>query len=71
MNIVDSTPVSREVLFEAAANGDLDRLEEIVEYTGTNLDMCDDKGRNALFYGVLSDNIEILKYLSSVVPSLP
>ena len=44
MNIVDSTPVSREVLFEAAANGDLDRLKEIVEYTGTNLDMCDDKG---------------------------
>lgn len=63
MNIVDSTPVSREVLFEAAAKGDLDRLKEIVEYTGTNLDMCDDEGRNVLFYGVLSDNIEILKYL--------
>ena len=41
MGVSVSAPVDKEILFRTAEKGDIVRLKEIVEYTGTNLDQRD------------------------------
>ena len=63
MRINVSAPVDKEILFKTAEEGNIKRLKEIIEYTGTNLDQRDDEGNDTLHYAALSDDRETLEYL--------
>ena len=63
MGVSVSAPVDKEILFRTAEKGDIVRLKEIVEYTGTNLDQRDEEGNDVLHYGALSNHRQTLEYL--------
>ena len=63
MGVSVSAPVDKEILFRTAEKGDILRLKEIVEYTGTNLDQRDEEGNDVLHYGALSNHRPTLEYL--------
>ena len=63
MGVSVSAPVEKEILFRTAEKGDIVRLKEIVEYTGTNLDQRDEEGNDVLHYGALSNHRPTLEYL--------
>ena len=61
--MINSAPVSNEELFRAAREGNLDRVREIVEYTGTNLDKGDGNGNTVLHHAAISGSREVAEYL--------
>lgn len=55
--------VSKEALFCAAKEGDLDILRYLVEYSRVSLNEYDDDHRNVLHYGAESGDLEAFRYL--------
>ena len=55
--------VSKDALFCAARQGNLEILRYFVEYSRISLNEFDDVHRNVLHYGAESGNLELFKYL--------
>ena len=61
--MIDTSPVDKAVLFEAAREGNLDLIKRIAENTGTNLNELDDDGSSPLHYAASSDSRAAAEYL--------
>lgn len=61
--MVNSSPVDKSVVYEVCKEGKLERLKELVEYTGTNFHEVDEDGNSPLHYAALSENAEVARYL--------
>ncbi len=61
--MIDTSPVDKAVLFEAAKKGDLDSIKRIAEHTGTNLNELDEEGNCPLHYAAYSDSRAVSEYL--------
>ncbi len=61
--MIDSSPVSMEEVFRIAEKGDVKRLMETMEYTGTNFFSHDRDGSDVLFYACRGGNLECVRYL--------
>ncbi len=61
--MTDTSPVSMEDVFQACEKGNLSRLMEIMERTGTNFVEHDSDGNDVLFYASRSENAECARYL--------
>ncbi len=55
--------VSKEALFCAAREGNLEILKYLVEYSRVSLNEYDDDHRNVLHYGAESGDLEVFRYL--------
>ena len=61
--VQDPSLVSKEALFCAAREGNLEILKYLVEYSRISLNEYDDDHRNVLHYGAESGNQEVFRYL--------
>lgn len=53
-----------EEVFKAAEQGDFEELKRLVEYTAVNLKDRDQDYNSALYYGVKSGNLDVIRYLT-------
>ena len=61
--ILDPNQVSKDALFCAAKEGNLNILKYLVEYSRISLNEYDEDHRNVLHYGAESGDIEVFRYL--------
>ena len=59
------------VAFVAAKTGDMSILRYMVEYSRAHMNIRDPKGRHMLHYGVMSNNLEVVRYLTERVDMSP